>query len=59
MKTLLGFVVQVLYTLSMLAWGSIGSAQVCSRIAPTTHHHVLLPCPDPAPVQGASAPTTK
>lgn len=59
MKTVLGFVALVLYTFCMLAWGSMGSAQVCSRIAPATHHHVLLPCPDPAPEQGTLAPTAK
>lgn len=58
MKTLLGFVVLVLYTFSMLAWGTGDAAKLCRAVAPPTQHATLR-CPEPVAAPEASAAVVK
>lgn len=58
MKTLLGFVVLVLYTFSMLAWGTGDAAKLCRAVAPPAQHATLR-CPEPVAAPEASAAVAK
>ena len=45
MKTLLGFIVLVLYTFTMLAWGHPDTLKICRNVASSSH----AACPRPGP----------